>query len=135
MPPAPSTTFDSALERIGKGPHVSLTTFRSDGQAVVTPVGCVIEGGALYALTPLDTGKVKRIRNNARVVIAPCTMRGTVPADVPGVEGVARLLDEAETERVQRLMMRHSFLYRLVRVSDRVRRRRRPLVAIAVTAT
>lgn len=29
--------FDRALERIGKGSHVSLTTFRRNGQGVPTP--------------------------------------------------------------------------------------------------
>ncbi|QXE34006.1 PPOX class F420-dependent oxidoreductase [Streptomyces sp. GMY02] len=130
---ATSPAFEAALNRIGKGLYVSLTTFRKDGRAVVTPVGCVIEGGTLYVLTPPDTGKVKRIRNSGRVVIAPCNGRGTVPAGAPEVEGVARLLGEQEIARVQHYMVQRTFLYRLVRIADRVLRRKRPLVAIAVT--
>ncbi|WP_046508321.1 PPOX class F420-dependent oxidoreductase [Streptomyces odonnellii] len=133
MPVDTSSAFEAALKRIGKGLYVSLTTFRKDGRAVVTPVGCVIEGSTLYVLTPPGTGKVKRIRNSGRVTIAPCNGRGTVPVGAAEVEGVARLLDEREIARVQHYMVKRTFLYRVVRIADRVLRRERRLVAIAVT--
>ena len=34
------------------------------------------DGATIYIYTIGNTGKVKRIRNNGRVKIAPCTMRG-----------------------------------------------------------
>ena len=46
----------------------------------------------------------------------------------------ARLLDAAGTARAQDLMAGRSFMYRLVRVSDSLLRRQRPLVAIEITA-
>lgn len=127
--------FERAVERIARGKYVSLTTFRRNGVAVVTPVGCVVENGVLYVLTPPETGKIKRIRANGRAAIAPCSMRGVVPAGAETVEGVARLLDGVETARVQGLMVRRSFMYRLVRIADRAMRRRRPLTAIAVASS
>jgi PPOX class probable F420-dependent enzyme len=129
----PPTDFERIVERIARGTYVSLTTFRRNGEAVVTPVGCVAEAGVLYMLTPPDTGKVKRVRHNGRAVVAPCGMRGTVPAGSPSAEGVARVLGDAETDRVRYLMMRRIFVYRLVRMADGVLRRKRPLVAPAVT--
>lgn len=134
MQAAPHDAFGDALAHIGEGLHASLTTFRKDGRSVATPVGCVIEGGALYLLTPPHTGKVTRIRNSGHVLIAPCDMRGTVPAGAPRTAGVARLLDADETARVQRLMARRSLMYRAVRGVDRLLGRRRALVAVAVTA-
>ena len=129
----PRTDFDQALARIGKGSHVSLTTFRRNGQAVPTPVGGLVQDGTLYALTPPDTGKVKRLRNNPQVTIAPCNMKGAVPDDVPAVRATARLLDPAGTARVEEMMRRRFFMYRLVHLLDRALRRERRLVAIAVT--
>lgn len=129
----PRSDFDQALDRIGKGSHVSLTTFRRNGQAVPTPVGSLVQDGTLYALTPPETGKVKRIRNNPQVTIAPCDMKGTVPADAPAVRATARLLDPAETARVQEMMRRRFFMYRLLHLLDRALGRERRLVAIAVT--
>ncbi len=62
----PRSDFDQALDRIGRDSHVSLTTFRRNGQGVPTPVGSLVHDGTLYALTPPDTGKAKRIRNNPK---------------------------------------------------------------------
>ncbi|MGW1209263.1 PPOX class F420-dependent oxidoreductase [Streptomyces sp. NPDC002499] len=128
----PSSDFQQALDRIGKGKHVSLTTFRRNGQPVPTPVGSLVHDGTLYALTPPDTGKAKRIRSTPRVTIAPCDMKGTVPAGAPTVSATARLLDPAETARVQDLMKRRFLMYRMVRILDRALGRERRLVAIAI---
>jgi PPOX class probable F420-dependent enzyme len=129
----PRSDFDQALDRIGRGSHVSLTTFRRNGQAVPTPVGGLVQDDTLYVLTPPDTGKIKRIRNNPQVTIAPCDMKGNVPVGVPAVRAAARLLDPVETARVQEMMRRRFFMYRLVRLFDRALGRERRLVAIAVT--
>ncbi len=43
---------------------------------VHTPVWFAESGGCLYVMTRSDSGKMKRIRNNPRVEIAPSTMRG-----------------------------------------------------------
>ncbi|MEU0033317.1 PPOX class F420-dependent oxidoreductase [Streptomyces sp. NPDC006333] len=132
-----STTADDfalALDRIGRGKYVSLTTFRRDGRTVATPVGCVVRHGILYVLTPPDSGKVKRIRNNPRVTLAPCGMNGTVPAGAPITAGTARLLGGTGAARVRDLMRQRFLMYRLVLLTDHVLRRERPLAAIAVSA-
>ncbi|UXX96820.1 PPOX class F420-dependent oxidoreductase [Streptomyces sp. AD2-2] len=130
----PRSDFDQALDRIGRDSHVSLTTFRRNGQGVPTPVGSLVHDGTLYALTPPDTGKAKRIRNNPQVTIAPCDMKGTVPDGVAAVPATARLMDAAETARVEEMMRGRFLMYRVVHLLDRVLRRERPLVAIAVRA-
>ncbi|MFI8184239.1 PPOX class F420-dependent oxidoreductase [Actinacidiphila glaucinigra] len=132
--PTATGDFERALHRLGRGKYVSLTTFRRDGSAVATPVGCVVHQGVLYALTPPDSGKTKRIRNDPRVTVAPCRMNGSVPGDAPVTPGTARLLDPLETARVRELMRRRFPVYRPVLLADRILRRERPLAAIAVTA-
>ncbi|CCK24781.1 hypothetical protein BN159_0402 [Streptomyces davaonensis JCM 4913] len=131
--PITNSDFGQALDRIGQGKHVSLTTFRKSGRPVSTPVGSLVHDGTLYALTAPDTGKVKRIRNNPQITIAPCAMNGTVPPGAPTATGTARLLDETSTAQVQDLMERRFCMYRLVRLVDRVLHRERPLIAIAIT--
>jgi uncharacterized protein len=66
--------------------YLSLETFRKNGEGVRTPVWFAAEtaGGEaalLYIYTIGETGKVKRIRNNPRVRIAPCDMRGNVTGE------------------------------------------------------
>jgi PPOX class probable F420-dependent enzyme len=80
------TSFDA----LGRAKYVLLTTFRRDGQAVATPVWVVpAPSGELVIWTGSDTGKIKRIRNDGQVTLAPCTVRGRVTGDT--VQARARL--------------------------------------------
>jgi PPOX class probable F420-dependent enzyme len=74
--------------------YVSLTTFHKNGIAVATPVGFVQSHGTIYVRTGAATGKVKRIRNSGRVMLAPCTAGGKVVG--PQVEGKASLVSDQE---------------------------------------
>jgi uncharacterized protein len=61
--------------------YINLETFRKNGQAVRTPVWFAEEPPQsppekLYVYSTADSGKAKRIRNNSRVRVAPCDMRG-----------------------------------------------------------
>jgi PPOX class probable F420-dependent enzyme len=87
---------DDSLERMGAERYVSLATFRKNGDEVRTPVWIAADGGALFVYTNVTSGKVKRIRNNGEVRLAPCDMRGKVHGE--WIEGRARLA-EAETTR------------------------------------
>lgn len=76
-----------------------LTTFRRSSAGVGTPVGITVVGGKAYFTTWTTTGKVKRMRNNPHVTLAPCTRAGKVTG--PTVEGVARRLTDDEAERMR----------------------------------
>ena len=66
--------------------YLNLETFKKNGTGVKTPVWFAEDASAsldsnqakLYVYTIGVSGKVKRIRNNARVRIAPCDVRGRV---------------------------------------------------------
>lgn len=58
--------------------YVSLVTFRRDGRAVATPVWHAEHAGRLYVFTAGSSGKVKRLRRDPRVRLAPCDARGRV---------------------------------------------------------
>jgi PPOX class probable F420-dependent enzyme len=61
--------------------YISLTTVRKNGTKVATPVWFGEDSDKLYVMTRSTMGKVKRIRNNPLVEVAPCTMRGKVTGD------------------------------------------------------
>ena len=114
--------------------QVSLTTFRRDGTAVATPVWQVTEGGVMTVVSELDAGKVKRIRNNPRVEVTACDIRGRVTPGAQPVSGTARLLDEAGTEKARDLLARRYFMSRVGNWFARTfRLKRKPLVGIVVT--
>jgi PPOX class probable F420-dependent enzyme len=76
--------------------YANLFTFRKSGEAVKTPVWFAERDGRLYVMTTADSGKVKRIRNNARVLIGPADRMGNPRG--PSVEARARLLGPAEEQ-------------------------------------
>ena len=90
------------LDDLGRSKYLSLTTFRKDGTAVATPVWLVREGDTLRVITQGDSGKAKRLRNDSRVLLAPCDARGTFKGEQ--VEGTATLQDAAETARTAQLV-------------------------------
>lgn len=57
---------------------VLLTTFRRSGVGVPTAMWFAHEQGKLYMITGRTSGKIKRIRNNSRVLLAPCDLMGNV---------------------------------------------------------
>ncbi|OLB79298.1 MAG: hypothetical protein AUI14_10750 [Actinobacteria bacterium 13_2_20CM_2_71_6] len=71
---------------------------------MVTPVWVVRDGAGLASWTNRRTAKVKRIRRDVRVTVAPCTFRGQLLGEP--VPGRAELMDAEGTARVERLLSR-----------------------------
>lgn len=97
------------IEALAKGKYLSLTTFKKDGSAVATPVWLVREGDGLLVTTQASSAKVRRIRNNPQVLLAPCDARGRMKGEQ--LAGLAALQDPVETERITSLIRkRYGFL-------------------------
>jgi len=75
--------------------YVALETYRRNGEGVKTPVWFVEHGGKLYVWTVASSWKARRIRNNPKVRIAPCSARGQLKGS--WIEGKAKA-NLAETE-------------------------------------
>ena len=73
---------------------ISLETYRRNGQPVRTPVWFLRENGLLYVYTDDSTGKVKRLRRNSRVRVAPSHFRGKPKADY--IDAQARIETTAD---------------------------------------
>jgi hypothetical protein len=80
--------------------YITLATFRKTGVAIYTPVWFAEESDKLYFMTNSKLGKVKRIRNNPQVKVAPCTIRGKITG--PEFAATARILPPSEAEHVRR---------------------------------
>jgi PPOX class probable F420-dependent enzyme len=80
--------------------YALIVTFKRDGEAVPTPVWFGLDGeGKLYFRTGPEVAKLRRIRNNPRVLVAPCTVRGKPLG--PSIEGIARELQADEKEHAE----------------------------------
>jgi uncharacterized protein len=107
--PAGSRTIAQAprsgsIEEVAGCKRALLSTFRRDGTPVSTPVWAAREGGRLYVRSERDAGKLKRLRNDARVLVAPCTVRGK-PLGAP-FEARARVLAPVEEPLAERALAR-----------------------------
>jgi PPOX class probable F420-dependent enzyme len=91
--------------------YMSLATFRKTGVAVYTPVWFAEEGDKLYVMTNSKLGKVKRIRNNPNVKVAPCGMRGKITG--PESSATARLIRAEQGERARRAIRAKYWVARL----------------------
>ncbi|MEV7094686.1 PPOX class F420-dependent oxidoreductase [Amycolatopsis sp. NPDC051045] len=95
----------SETDRLATERYVVLTTFRRDGRAVPTPIWVAGESGELVLCSVREAGKVKRIRNDGRIEVQACDVRGRKTHGAK-VSGQARLLDAAGTERARRMIAR-----------------------------
>jgi len=81
--------------------YVSITTFRKSGVAVPSPVWIAPLGGVTAGFTTgADSGKVKRLRNNPKVTLQACSMRGVIAAGSPIVEATAEIATDARYDSV-----------------------------------
>lgn len=80
-----------------------LTTFRRDGTPVGTPVNLVVDGNRIVFRTWSTTGKLKRIRRNPEVTIAPATAVQGKPTG-KAIHAHARILDGDEAHEARRLL-------------------------------
>jgi uncharacterized protein len=91
-----------SVEQVARHKRALLTTFRRNGKPVSTPVWAALADGRLYVRSERAAGKLKRLRNDTRVLIAPCTVRGK-PLGAP-FEARARALAAAEEPLAERVL-------------------------------
>jgi PPOX class probable F420-dependent enzyme len=60
------------LTRLTEAQVIDLVTYRKDGTPVHTPVLSTPHDGALLIRTHHTAGKLRRLRHNAEVTVAPC---------------------------------------------------------------
>lgn len=120
------------IDRLAAASYLLVTTFRRDGTAVPTPVWAARDGDGLVIWSAADAGKVKRIRRDGSVRLAPCTARGR-PTGTE-VAGHARLLDAEGSERARRLIAtRYGLVGRVAMLGSRLRRGATGTVGIRIT--
>ena len=91
-----------SLAEIAAAKRTLAVTYRRDGTPVPTPVWAAEANGRLYVRSERAAGKVKRLRNDPRLLIAPCTVRGR-PLGAP-LEASASMLPAAEEIRGERAL-------------------------------
>lgn len=84
--------------------YLNLETFRRSGIGVRTPVWFAEDEGRLFVRTQAASGKVKRIRNQGRVRIAPSDAQGRPKGD--WIEAHAQLAPPDQADLARRLFLK-----------------------------
>jgi PPOX class probable F420-dependent enzyme len=87
---------DGGLAHLAGNVHCIVVTYRKDGRPVAQPVWPGYDGDRVYVWTEEQAYKARRLRNDPRALIAPCSLRGKPLG--PPVAARGRIL-ESEDER------------------------------------
>ena len=93
--PGTADTFDALIGE----EYALLVTLRRSGEPVPTPVWFGLRDSCVYVESLADAGKVKRLRQDQHVRVAPCTLRGKPTG--PFTDGVGRILAAAEEQNAE----------------------------------
>jgi uncharacterized protein len=122
-------THLASLQQFTNQQYFNLESFRKNGEGVMTPVWFAESEGVFYFYTVADSYKVKRIRNNPRVRIAPCDVRGKLKGD--WVEARARQLEGAEAKHADDLLnTKYGWKKRLINFFGKLRGHQRAAFAV-----
>lgn len=98
-----------AIAQFTRAKYLNLETFRKTGIGVCTPVWFAQDVchstptvTVFYVYSAAGAGKVKRVRNNPKVRVAPCTMRGNLQG--AWVEARAHTCEGEQAAHAQELL-------------------------------
>lgn len=105
--------------------YVALTTYRKNGEAKVAPVWIVPLGdGRVGFTTASSSWKVKRIRNDPRVVLQPCDRSGKITPGSSEVTGTATVAQGSSFEEVKTLIKsKYGFQFTMISAIGKVAER------------
>jgi PPOX class probable F420-dependent enzyme len=109
--------------------YLNLESYRKTGKAVATPMWFAQHNDTLYVYSLANAGKVKRVRNNGRVRVVPCDMRGNPHGE--WVDAKARILDEQGAELGHRLLdEKYGWMKKVGNIYSRLMKRERVVMAL-----
>jgi len=117
------------LAQFASQKYLNMESFRKNGQGVRTPLWFVEADGVFYFYTVAHSFKVTRLRNNPRVRIAPCDVRGNVKGE--WIDATARQLNDSEAQRADGLLnQKYGWQKRLLNFFAKLRGHKRAAFAI-----
>lgn len=96
----PEDAATGSLDGLRGHKYGLVVTFRRSGEGVPSPVWMAVDaGGRMYFETASDTGKIKRIKREGRVLVAPSNARGKPLG--PAVLATARVVPREEWDHAE----------------------------------
>jgi PPOX class probable F420-dependent enzyme len=103
--------------------YIRFTNFRRTGEPVSTPVWIAPFGDEVVFSSHPQAGKIKRLRNDSKVEIAECSVRGAVKPGTDVFEGAARLLPDDEHAKANKAMQdKYGIQWKVMGVGQAIRK-------------
>tara|TARA_Y100000782_G_C10108873_1_gene233629 strand:- start:21 stop:407 length:387 start_codon:yes stop_codon:yes gene_type:complete len=100
---------------------INLTTYKKSGDVVHTPVWVVTDGTLGYIRTSKSAGKIKRIKNNHKAIIASCTSSGKITGDKIEIKAEVMELSHKDYEIIdKKFRTKYNLLYIALRLFRRM---------------
>lgn len=118
------------FDQLYRQKYLNIETFRKSGSGVKTPVWFVQDGDTFFVRTVANSGKVKRIRNDGQVNIAPCKVDGTPLGDWH--PAIAREITDGATEKKvdQLLDKKYGLLKRMLALASMLQGRKYAVIEV-----
>lgn len=122
------------LLALGDEPYILLTTFRRTGVPVSTAVWVGRDTDSLLVTSMGLAGKVKRLRNDDRVELTPCDIRGQVTDGAVTLSAHATIHPDADTmnQLADIFVVKYGDRYREIRAAAAERPPGRESVALRI---
>jgi uncharacterized protein len=125
------TMSNEKLKPFANQKYLNLESFKKDGTGVATPLWFAKHDDTIYVYTLANAWKVKRIRNNPRVRIAPCDLRGKLHGD--WVEARAHIVTDSQEQLAHQLLdKKYGWQKKIGNLLSAFRNRPRTVIAIHV---
>ena len=122
---------EDKLSQLSKFKYINIETFRKNSTGVKTPIWFIVYQGLIYFRTDAKSGKVKRIRNNPHVRIAPCDIRGNLKGS--WFDGKVNFADSAESSMVYSIIdKKYRFVTTLIRIFNKIRHTNPVVIALVL---
>jgi uncharacterized protein len=122
---------EDKLSQLSKYKYINIETHRKNGTGVRTPIWFIIYHDLIYFRTDAKSGKLKRIRNNPHVRIAPCDIRGNVKGN--WFDGKVKFADSTVSSIVYSMIdKKYGFVTTMVRIFNRIRHTNPVVIGIAL---
>lgn len=111
--------------------YINLETYRRNGQAVRTTVWFVMDAGTIYIRTDMNSGKVKRIKNNPNIRIIPSGAWGQLNGK--WIDGKIKMASSLELEHANQLLeQKYGIQGKIIRVFNKIRNTRPIVLSIQI---
>lgn len=111
--------------------YINLETYRRNGQAVRTTVWFVMDAGTIYIRTDMNSGKVKRIKNNPNIRVTPSGARGQLKGK--WIEGQMKMADSLQSEHANQLLeQKYGLQGKIIRMFNKIRNTRPMVLSIQI---